>query len=524
MTAGRRSRKKTLALALALVVSGTTVLLALSGPGELSAHVVGGNVPVNASAVDQLDVTGHNSPKVVVNPTDSANLAVANRIDTPRFSCALHVSFDGGATWAETPVPAVNARGLPCFSPDLAFDASGRLHLSFTSFSAAGAPEAVWVAASDDGGRSLTTPTRAAGELAFQVRLGADPVAPGRLYLTWLQATDTLSWGLAQPGNPIVVSRSDDGGLSWNEPRRVSSPERGRAVAPAITVGHNGRISVAFLDVVNDRLDYEGYHEGQGGPAHPGPWSLVMVQSTDGGRTWGETVVDAAIVPTQRFLMLFPPTPSLVDDPERDRLYVGFHDARLGDADVWVWASDDSGVRWGPPRRVGDAGSEGTSQYLPALDVAHNGRLDVVYYDRRSDPNDVLNEVTLSSSLDGARTFMPGIRLSERAFDSRIGFGADRDMPELGNRLGLLSTDAGALAVWADTRGNVRLTAKQDLARALVAFSGEPLRTPLRYAGAFLVVGGMVVALMAFRADRRREAADDSEELQPEEPTVTTAP
>jgi hypothetical protein len=81
-----------------------------------------------------------------------------------------------------------------------------------------------------------------------------------------------------------------------------------------------------------------------------------------------------------------------------------------------------------------------------------------MYYDRRNDPDDHRNDVFYTWSADGAQTFAPAVRLNRESFDSRIGaryqlpYNSDGDLVEFGGRLGLLSTDSGALAAWTDTR------------------------------------------------------------------------
>jgi hypothetical protein len=144
-----------------------------------------------------------------------------------------------------------------------------------------------------------------------------------------------------------------------------------------------------------------------------------------------------------------------------------------------------------PPR-------DGTRQYLPKLAVAPNGRLDVVYYDRRADARNVMNLVSLQSSFDQGEHFSPALRLTSRAFDSRIGFGSPHDLPDLGSRLGLLSGEDWALAVWTDTRAGTQATNKQDLMRALVVFSkparlADPVEYGLRYGGVALACLGLLV-------------------------------
>jgi hypothetical protein len=151
--------------------------------------------------------------------------------------------------------------------------------------------------------------------------------------------------------------------------------------------------------------------------------------------------------------------------------------------------------------------------------VAPDGRVDVVYYDRRRDPRDLRNDVSLQSSFDGGESFSRHLRLTQRSFDSRVGFGAERGLPDLGSRLGLVSADAGALAVWPDTRAGTLASRKQDLAAGLVTFSrparlSEAAEDALRYGGVALILGG--IALVAWwaasvGARRRREPAAASE-------------
>ena len=481
---------------LALVALGVGALLVASSLDQGGPRAVGANTAVAAGADDPRDIRAHNSPTVAVNPTNADNLVVVNRVDTPSFSCAVHASFDAGATWAPTKVPFPDGEELPerCFAPDAAFTADGKLHVSFVTLAGAGnVPHAAWVASSSDGGATLNNPVRVTGSHAFQVRLAADPSDARRLYLSWLQARDVAVLGFPEEGNPVVVARSDDAGSTWSAPVVVSDPARTRVLAPSVVVAPGGGVHVLYLDLADDRLDYHGAHEGKGGPPHAGPWSLVTARSTDAGATWAETVVDDGLVPTERIVAFFPPAPALAVDEER--VYVAYHDGRAGVADVWLWASADAGATFGPPRRVNDTPArDATSQYLPAFAVAPSGRLDVVYYDRRADTGNVMNEVSLQFSYDDGRTFGPRVRLSDRAFDSRIGFGSERGLPDLGSRLALVATDHGSLALWADTRAGSEASNKQVLAQAVVVHVAAPLPAPpVRLAGLAMMAAGLLV-------------------------------
>ena len=490
-----------------MLVGAGAVLVSIAFDRPPRPEVISGNIPVNAGAVDLRDISSHNSPTLVRDPKDEDHLAIANRIDTPSFSCALHLSADGGATWRQVAIPIPRGEEPKCYAPDAAFSADGTLHLAFVTLRGRGnVPHAAWLSTVKD--RKLSAPRRVLGPLSFQVRLTPDPKRPRRLYLTWLEASDVALYRFAEPGNPIRFTRSDNGGRSWQTPARVSPASRPRAVAPTLAVADQ-ELLVLYLDVADDRLDYEGAHEGQGGPPYPGPWRLVLARSGDGGASWSESVVEENLKPTERFLAFLPPFPSLALDPERERAYAAFEDGRSGDSDVLLWASDDGGESFGEPVRVNDTEvGDRTAQYRPKLAVAPDGRLDVLYYDRRADPKNVMNEVSLQSSSDGGEKFTGRLRLSDRPFSSQIGFGSERGMADLGSRLGLLSTDERALSVWTDTRAGTEASGKQDLAAALVGFQ-RPALSPavlylLRFGGLVLALGGLVMlCLWLLGPDRR---------------------
>ena len=459
-------------------------------------------VPVNPGATDPGDITANNSPTLAQNPRRPRNLVVVNRVDTPAFSCGLQVSEDRGKRWSRVRIPIPRGEEDKCYAPDAAFAADGTLHVSYVTLRGNGnTPNAAWVVRSEDGGRTLSKPRRVLGPLAFQVRLTADPKRPQRLYLAWLQPEEVGLIRFAGLGNPIQVTRSDDGGRTWGKPVRVSDPRRLRVLAPAPAVGPDGTLYVLYLDVGGDRLDYEGGHAGAGGRPYDGRFTLVLGRSADGGSTWQESVVDDRVVPTRRFIAFLPPFPSLAVDRRNGRIFAAFEDGRLSPSDVHVWSLARGERRWRGPTRVNDTPErDRTTQGLPKIAVAPDGRLDVVYYDRRADPPDRYNEVSLQSSTDAGKTFTPRVTLSGRSFDSRIGAGSERGLPDLGSRLGLVSETSEALAVWTDTRAGTEASNKQDIAFAAAELRpskrlSTPLRDALVPAGIVLLLAGLALLL-----------------------------
>jgi len=502
-----------LVIALALVAGGIgAIVVSSSFDTPHRARALGGNLAINDGASNPLDLSANNSPALVRNPVDQNNLVAANRIDSPNYSCALNVSFDGGGRWTQTPIPAPAGEEPKCYAPDVAFSSKGTLFVSFVTLKGrANAPNATWISRSTDGGKTLSTPVETPlGPKAFQVRITADPRTDGRIYLTWLKASELGLYALATTGNPIMAIRSDDGGANWTQPTRVSNPSRQRVIAPSPAAGSKaGELDVLYVDLGDDSLDYAGGHRGRGGAPYAGATQLVLARSTDNGATWKESVVDPGLKQADRFIVFTPPYPSLAIDQSSGRTYAAYQDGRLGDPDVLLWTLGRGSSSWSKPVRVNDTPPrDKTAQYLPWLSIAPNGRVDVMYYDRRADRTNVLNEVSLQSSFDEGKTFLPRVRVSDRAFSSRIGFGLERGLPDLGSRLGLLSTNTRAYGVWTDTRGGSVRTAKQDIARGVVGFNDPPRlssagKALLVIGGIALIVGGIAVAVMTLRRRRR---------------------
>lgn len=501
-------------VAVALLVAGATAIaVAVLTDTTPRAKVPAGDAPVNQGAESQGDIRANNSPTIARNPRRRDNLVVANRVDGPRYSCGLHVSGDGGERWSRVRVQIPRGEEPKCYAPDVAFTPDGKLHMVYVTLRGVGnVPNAGWYASSTDGGRTFSRPRRVLGRLSFQVRLAADPKDSRFLYLAYVRAdSDVGVLKFTAPGNPILVRRSRDGGATWDRPVRANDANRARAVAPSPVVGPGGEVYVLYLDLGNDRLDYEGEHQGIGGPPYNGGWKLLLSRSVDRAATWAESVVEERLVPTERFVAFLPPSPSVAVDPRDGRVYAAFHDGRLGNADVLLWSRPRGGSGWQGPVRVNDTPPrDGTSQYLPKVAVAPEGRVDVVYYDRRADPKDVRNEVSLQSSFDHGESFGASITLSGRPFSSRVGYGNERELPDLGSRLGLISDDSSAFAVWSDTRSGTIDSNKQDIGGARVAFERprgrEIAQILLLIVGSALMLAGLA-GLAARRCGAPRAAA-----------------
>jgi hypothetical protein len=479
----------------ALLLAGLFLVLAGARPDPARLGVQPGGF-VNA---DRPGIDNHNSPAVAADPTRPAVVAVADRIDSPRFSCSVSLSTSAGVTWRPLAVPLA-ADAPNCFWPDVAFDAGGRLLVLYTASGGRfNQPVGVWLQAFS--GEAPAGPAvKVARSEAFHAHLAVDG---RRVLVAWVQTPPENAdrpLGFEPGPNPILLARSDDGGTTFAPPVRVSEPGL-RVAHPTVLARPDGTVVVGALDYGDDVDDYEGRHGGQGGPPPAGQWRVVVWRSADGGASFGPTsvVADHLGVP-QRVVIDLAPGPSFAADPARNRLYAAF-DAGTGDGrDVFVAASGDDGATWSSPARVGP---HRRGQFLPAVDVAPGGRVDVVFYDRSRDRQDVFARVLVASSWDGGRSFATAGASDDR-LDTRVGQGGVQAIPQLGNQLGVLSRADGFLAFWADTSRRSAGASVQDLAVATVTPHRAGGRSwPLVGLGTALVVAGAAVSLRR-RADPSR--------------------
>ncbi len=483
-------------VAAALALAGL-VLLALglrSGPARLRPGEV---TFVNA---DRPGINAHNSPSVAADPGRPATMAVADRIDTPRFSCSVSLSTTAGVTWKPLSLP-LPPDAPNCHQPDVAYTGPGQLLVLYTATGGRfNQPVGVW-AQRFDGETPAGPPVRVAPAEAFHARMAVD----GRqVWVTWIQADGAAEkpLGFGPTPAPLRMARSTDGGATFSAAETVSDGRR--VVQPTPVALGDGRVVVGALDLADDVTDYEAHHGGQGGTPAEGHWRVVTWSSGDGGRRWSAPVTVAGdLVVPQRIIVNLAPAPSFARDPRREgRLYAGWDAGRGAERDVFLARSDDGGTTWSRPVRVAPALG---GQFLPAVAVSPDGRVDVVFYDRSDDPEDRLAHVTMASSDDDGRTFRAAV-VSDAPFDTRIGFGSLQGIPLLGSRLAVLSEADRVLAFWADTSRGTIDDNVQDLAVVSVDVEEAGRRTPALIALGLLLFGlggGLLLVARLRPGDRR---------------------
>lgn len=469
---------------IAVLAAASVVVLTALAVLDRPVAVVHANVLVGQGGL----VQAHNSPTVRRSPLDPDHLVVVERQDRPRFSAAIHVSRDGGRSWAPTRLRLPSGLDRP-YAPDAAFAPDGTLYVTYVNLSGRGnVPDNLWVARSRDGGRSIEAPVRVAGELTFQPRIaiGKD----GTVHLTWLQAGAVGVLSLVGPA-PVVAAASTDGARSFSSPVAISDASRTQvgAATPVIDPA-TGYLLVLYKDFKGDARDFRNLE----GPPWPEPFALVLTRSTDRGRTFTKGIeIEDGVIATSRFLVFTPEFPSLAA-ARGGRLYVAWADGRGGDADVFLRRSDDGGASWTAAVRVNERRTG--AQWLPQVAVAPDGRVDVAFLSRHGRRG----RAHLATSRDDGRSFT--IRpLSSASFDTSIApRTAAKLEPDFGSRVGLVSGEDGAVAVWADTRHGDRSSGRQDLVSARVDLP-DPIGT--RRSRLLLAFGLVAAAAIALAASPR---------------------
>jgi len=440
------------------------------GTSDLSSCTVSGDPARQIDISCDSQRAPDNEFAIVADPADPDHLlAGSNDVylqDTqggPIFTNSLgtFASFDGGVTWTDSQLPQGNNVRMsdPAPAVDVRF---GTAHMGYVGHSGGkrgllAARVDVQVATSRDGGLTWAPAVTVAagtgplnGVQHDKPWLAADnsPTSPfyGRLYAMWTRFAGNES---GYDESPIVLSHSDDAGVTWSDPHEISGSneqfcfaqvdqaevnagrdgqydcDQDQNARPAIAA--DGTVYVSFTNFAQDQL--AGDFDDQ----------VMVVRSADGGATFSDPVrvvrlqngrSDYPINHVGRQTLTghqFRVTPFFagniaVDNspgPARGRVYLAFMDNEgtpgttpVTDTNIFLAYSDDLGRTWvggdvGPPNgdgrmRVDD--SPGSDQFFAAIAVSPtDGQVRVLYLDGR--PDRTLYDTTLATAPSDLSTF-----------------------------------------------------------------------------------------------------------------------
>jgi hypothetical protein len=333
-------------------------------------------------------------PVVVVNPTNPRNI-VAAWIQGLFQNIVAAVSFNGGRTWQQVPIPLTTCTRGPfpgTGDPWLSFAPNGDLHAVAL---VANTLDNRYVGAtkSTDGGLHWTAPVLVSDITIDPVpdhpSITADPLDARFAYAIW----DTSAAGNGNPSG--AFSRTTDGGQTW-EPARVLA-----RLQPQQTVQFSQILVLPDGTLVNlfETLDGQSIKKAN---------HLRMMRSADRGLTWSAPIPVLATSPVYTkdgsMLVIDPETsqfvgdstnPSFAMDRRNGNLYMVWEDGRFSSfqyPDIAFSMSADGGVTWSSPIRVNQTPLNipvlNRQSFLPTIAVADDGTIGVSHYDFRfNDPS-----------------------------------------------------------------------------------------------------------------------------------------
>jgi hypothetical protein len=374
----------------------------------------------------------NNEPDIEVDPLDPQHM-VASSNDYDSCCDAFYATFDGGQTWTQGNMSAedtgrTGSDPVTVFEPVSGNVIHSSLNYGFTQKGFAKDGDVV-VSISHDGGVTWRRPvvvadgqgTDIAPTQIFNdkewIAVDTDPGSPyyGRTYLTW---TAFLSHYAHTAESPIFEAHSDDGGRTWSAPQEISGS------APFCSFVNNGRENACNSDQFSvpatapDGTVYVSFINDQNESIwEPGEQlddQYLVVKSTDGGATWSDPVMAAALEDGAHdfpknadgrqtltgLQFRLSSTGNIAVDPISGNLYLTFADNRNGihdvhhpvsNSDVFVVTSTDGGDTWSAPDQVDPSTSD---QWFPYVDVdPTTGEVGITYSSRNEADPDLYNQM-----------------------------------------------------------------------------------------------------------------------------------
>jgi hypothetical protein len=350
-----------------LAVSGQEPITCSSNSGDLGQIAFGSNVDASHECGSQSETS------IAISPANTDNV-IAGSNEIQRLPMRANYSTDGGQTFTGVDLPLPPPRTNHGFDfgsdPGIAFDSDGNAYYSYiiVFFGAGGGINGteMAVAHSTDHGATWTAtyfnPQTGNGQFNDKPMITVDTGSAhhNRVYVAWDNATGSSSSD--KNGNNVLLSYSDDGGLTFSTPVSVSGPFKGRTggIGADPYVTPDGTLHVAWQD----------YAHG----------TISDATSTDGGLTFSPPQLIAPVnafefdpaAQASRGALVYPSCGA-----SSTALYCAYMNGSDAATNVYVAKSTDGGANWTSTQMP--AGGDQFNQWL-AVDPS-DGSVNVGYYD-----------------------------------------------------------------------------------------------------------------------------------------------
>jgi len=374
-------------------------------------------------------------PDIDVDPYNEAHVvAVVQNGRDPNGGAqtiAYSTSQDGGKTWVTGSLPGVTtSTGGPynrASDPAVAFGPDGSAYAVSLVFNTNNNSDGVAVSRSPDGGVTWNQPVFAQTDNG-----GTDDKE-------WITVDDFASsphrgriyiaWDAAGGGGqPIYLRYSDDKGQTWSA-RITVSPATSSTIGARPVVQPNGDLTMVYEKGAN----------------------IVAQTSHDGGATFASAVTVAQDKASDPFdERAGSDLPSVAVDPTTGVMYVVWGDTRFrsdGTMDAVLSRSTNGGTTWSAPVRTNqDSTTDGLTHMTPAV-AAYGGAVDVAYRTRQKSGSSYSNLVGMRfiRSTDGGLTFGGEITVGQPA---DLTWSARAGGKFLGDYMGVVASAHAIHPVW----------------------------------------------------------------------------
>lgn len=365
---------------------------------------VSGNAPWNSSCRGPPGRSGvlfpnaEAEPQVAIDPTDPKHLIGIWQQD--RWSnggangLVSAVTFDGGHTWTQSFAKLTRCSGgafQRASDPWVSISPNGIAYQIGFAFDWDAPNRAMLVSRSTDGGRTWETPIPLQQDADPDLAMDKETLTADPLDSHYAYAVWDRLTRFTTPGpqstGPTWFSRTSDGGTTWDQPAR-SIYDPG----PDAQTISNQIVVLPDGTLVNTMMVITQNSTPNARSA------IAVLRSSDHGTTWPGppvTVAEADFVgvadpKSNRGIRSGNVVHSIAVDRSSSSLYVVWADARFSSMQrdgIVISASADGGLSWSPPRPVNPL--NGAPAFTPTVAVADGGKVGVSYYDLRNDnPSD----------------------------------------------------------------------------------------------------------------------------------------
>lgn len=402
---------------------------------------VGPNVQVSRAHPSD----AHYEVLVAADPNDARRMIVGSfRYPPGGNATVVYATRDGGATWQPTldGASVVNTSDpAPAFGPD------GWAYYTASLLGPSGTPREarkMLLFSSADGGLTWSTPSAFTySDRQYLMVDGTSGPNRGRLYVN---GNNRVPYGISD----FVLFRSSDRGKTWSGP--ATRPGFGKNSAGSMgnaVIASDGTI----IGIFEENGDLKATTSTDGGASLTAPSIIDTSYVAPGNRKGANNNVTAL-----PFIAIDPG-----NGPNRDHLYVVWADRRGGHSRIYISTSPDKGASWTAAQKIDDtADADSVDNWMPNVAVNKDGVVGVVWYDRRSHPDNMGWDVRFTASTDGGKTFMPSIKVSEHgsSFGENARYGAmranaTRNKPEQGGGLNVDISLNSFVFLGGDTAGMV---------------------------------------------------------------------